>query len=88
MSVRDKMIQEICIYVIRQPHQCLGYIVINYYLIINFITVCRLILIHCEMVAIVVSIGLCFKYDKCGALGQSQTFGELLCNSYNLEAEI
>ena len=48
-----------CIYAIRQPHHCVGKIVINYYQIITFITVRHLIFIHFEMVAIAVSVGLC-----------------------------
>ena len=77
-----------CIYAIRQPHHCLGNIVINYYQIITFITVCHLIFIYCEMVSIEVSVGLCFEFDECRALVQAQTFRELLCNSENLAAEI
>ena len=40
------------------------------------------------MLSIEVSVGLFFKFDKHGALSQVQAFGELLCNSENLEAEI
>ena len=60
------------IHAIIQPHHCLGYIVINYYQIITFITVCHIIIIHCEMVFIVVSVGLFFKFDEREALGQAQ----------------
>ena len=76
------------IYAIRQPHHCLGYIVINYYQIITFITVCHTILIHCEIIAISVSFGLCFEFDERRDIGHSHSFGELLCNLENLEAEI
>ena len=76
------------IHAIIQPHHCLGYIVINYYQIITFVKVCHPICIHCEMIAIAVSVGLYFEFDKPGALGESQAFRELLYNSENLEAEI
>ena len=39
------------------------------------------------MLAIVVSVGLWFKSDENGDLGQVQAFEELPCNSENLEAE-
>ena len=39
------------------------------------------------MVAVAVSIGLCFEFYEHRALGQAQEFVELLCNSDNLEAE-
>ena len=49
---------------------------------------CHLIFIHCKMVAVVVSYGLCFKFDEGGALGRAQAFGESLYNSENLGDEI
>ena len=59
-----------CIYSIRKPHHCLVYIVINYYLLITFITACHTIFIRCEMLDIAVSSGLCFKFDKRGDISQ------------------
>ena len=76
------------IYAIRQPHHCLGYIMINYYQLITFIIACHFISIHCEILAIAVYVGLCFEFDERGDLGQVQSFRELICNSENLEAEI
>ena len=40
------------------------------------------------MVAIVVSVGLGFEFDDRRDLILAQEFGELMCNSENLEAEI
>ena len=40
------------------------------------------------MLSIAVSVGRCFEFDYRGALGQVQAFGELICNSENLEADI
>ena len=77
-----------CIYSIRQPGHCLVYIVINYYQLITLITLCHLIFIRCEMLYLVVSVGLCFEFDERGALGQVQAFRELICKSENIEAEI
>ena len=55
-----KGFRRFCIYTIRQPCHCLGYTVINYYQLITFIAVCRLIFICCEMLVISVSVNLCF----------------------------
>ena len=40
------------------------------------------------MVAISVSVGLCFKFYERGSLGQAQAFVELPCNSNKLESDI
>ena len=63
-----------CIYDIRQPHHYLGYILINYYQLITFITVYCIIFINFEMLAIAVSVVPCFKFDEREVLGQVQAF--------------
>ena len=55
---------------------------------ITFIKVCHLIFIHCEMLSISVSVGICFEFDEREALGQAQAAGELICNSEKLEDDI
>ena len=42
-----RQLRRFYIYAIRQSHQCLGYILINYYRIITFITVYHVIFFHC-----------------------------------------
>ena len=63
-----------CIYDIRQPCHYLGYIVINYYQLITFITVYHIISIRFEMLAIAESVIPYFKFDEREVLGQVQAF--------------